>query len=98
MPKEIAGRAQLYYYYARKDYKRLFNYVIGIYVDLTGADKLPNLWLVGAVAALVLYCVVKSMVVVLRGCCKCRRCCRCCACCACCKAFKWFETTKDKTI
>ena len=67
-------------YYVRKDYKRVFNFVLGIYVDLTGATELPNVYLVGFGAILVLFCVYKCVICV---------CCRCCG-------KKQVESVKEK--
>ena len=69
LPTEIAGNMQLYMYYVRKDYKRVFNFVLGIYVDLTGPTELPNVYLAGFGAVLILFCVYKCVVCI---------CCRCC--------------------
>ena len=48
-------------YYIRKDYKRAFNFIIGIYVNVTGASELPNGYIVGVMATLLIYCLFKCL-------------------------------------
>ena len=71
-PSTIASNTQLYMYYIRKDYKRAFNSVLRVYVDVTGATELPNKYLVWAVVTLVVYGLSKCSIALARKCC-CKR-------------------------